>query len=72
MANATDSRIKNINSICDRLLNTRDPKAIAEGLRALPDQSKAAWAGMAIATELSLTDTGYRLLGRVQIELLKD
>lgn len=72
MANATDSIAENISSICDRLLATRDPKAIAKELKALPDQSKAAWAGMAIAAQLSLTDAGYKLLGRIQIELLKE
>lgn len=72
MANATDSITESIASICDRLILARDAKAIAKGLRALPDQSKAAWAGIAIATELSLTDAGYKLLGRIQVELLKE
>ena len=72
MATATDSITENITAICDRLLRTRDAKAIAKGLQALPDQSKAAWAGMYIASELSLTNAGYKLLGRVQIELLKE
>jgi len=62
----------NITDICDRLIDTRNPKAIAQGLKALPDQSKAAFASMYIATELSLTDAGYRLLGRIQVELLKE
>jgi hypothetical protein len=72
MANATDSIAESITAICDRLILTRDPKAIAKGLQALPDQSKTAWAGMYIASELSLTNSGYKLLGQVQIELVKE
>lgn len=30
MANATDSIAENITAICDRLILTRDPKAIAQ------------------------------------------
>ena len=62
----------NLNDICDRLLQSTDPKEIAKTLRALPDVSKAAFAGMHIAAELSLTATGYKLLGRIQTELLKE
>lgn len=42
MASATDSTTDSIYSICDRLLATRDPKAISKGLKAMPDVSKAA------------------------------
>ena len=62
---------ENLHEICDRLLESRDPRAIAKGVRALPDVSKAAFAGMYIAADLSLTESGYKLLGRIQTELLK-
>ena len=62
----------NLNDICDRLLQSTDPKEIAKTLRALPDVSKAAFVAMYIAAELSLTTAGYKRLGQIQVELLKE
>jgi hypothetical protein len=72
MSSTTDSIAENISVICDRVVQSRDPKAIAQTIKSIPDISKAAFAAMYIASELSLTDTGFKMLGRIQIELLKD
>lgn len=65
----TSTTIENITDICDRLIDTRNPKAIAQGLKALPDESKIAYASLYVGS--ILTDTDLALLGRVQTELLK-
>ena len=70
MSSATDSITRNITDICDRLLATRDPKAIAQGLKALPDVPKVAFASMYVAA--NLVDSDYKMIGRIQAELLKD
>lgn len=64
--------VETLHDICDRVLQSRDPKAIAQAIKSIPDIPKAAFAAMYIASELSLTDTGFKMLGRIQIELLKE